>query len=196
MAIADLDPKPGDTVIELGCGTGLNFDLIQERIGPTGTLIGVDITPAMLERTARRVAHRGWKNVELIESDLADLEYSARIDHVISTFALTLSPDYARAIRRARQALSPGGSFVILDLKAPAGAGPLLIRLAALMARPFAVTPDLASRHPWEVVEREFSISSFRNLYLGFCYIATGRIGSDATFRITERETAQTRTED
>jgi hypothetical protein len=70
--------------------------------------------------------------------------------------------------------------YLILDLKAPAGAGPLLIRLAALMARPFAVTPDLASRHPWRVVETEFSISSFRNLYLGFCYIATGRIGSDA----------------
>lgn len=181
MAVAELDPQPGDTVVELGCGTGLNFDLIQERIGPAGTLIGVDLTPAMLERAGRRVAKRGWKNVELIERDIADLEYPALVDRVISTFALTLSPFYGRAIRRAREALSPGGAFVLLDLKAPADAGPRLVRFAALAARPFAVTPDLAARRPWEIIEQEFGSYSFRNLYFGFCYIAVGRVGNGGT---------------
>lgn len=177
MAVERLDPQPGQTVVELGCGTGINFPLLQRRIGPGGRLIGVDLTGAMLARARRKVAANGWTNVELVEADMADYTFPSGVDRIISTFALTLSPHYEEVIRRGRRALAPGGTLVVLDLKAPRNAHPWLIRLAALTARPFAVTADLAGRHPWEIVEREFDAYRFDELYFGFSFIATGVVG-------------------
>ena len=80
-------------MVELGCGTGLNFELLQEKIGPTGRLIGVDLTDAMLEVTHRRVVDKGWRNVELVQNDALDYDYPAAVNGIISTFALSLIPE-------------------------------------------------------------------------------------------------------
>jgi demethylmenaquinone methyltransferase/2-methoxy-6-polyprenyl-1,4-benzoquinol methylase len=91
--------KPGDTVVELGCGTGLNFGILQDRIGPNGSLIGVDLTDAMLSRARQRVAEAGWGNVELVEADLAEYAVPQGADAVLSTFAMTLVPEYDAVIK-------------------------------------------------------------------------------------------------
>jgi len=179
MAVERLDPRPGQTVVELCCGTGINFDLLQRRVGPTGRIIGVDMTRGMLDQARRRVQKRGWKNVELIERDVADFEIPRGVDRVISTFALSLSPHYAEVIARVQQALPLGGRFALLDLKAPDNAGPLMVRIAAMTARPFAVTPDLVERRAWETVEREFDEFSCEQLFFGFAYLAMGRVAND-----------------
>ena len=179
-AVAELDLRPGQTVVELCCGTGLNFGLIEEKIGPTGRLIGVDMTEGMLRRARRRVAKRGWNNVELIRHDVGSFEFPANVDRVISTFALTLVPEFDEVIARARRALSPDGKLVLLDLKRPEGRTELLFDLSLLVTRPFAVSADLADRHPWESVERHFEDSRFEEMYLGLAYIATGRAGGPA----------------
>ena len=67
-AIAALRLQPGATVVEIGCGTGLNFRLLQEPIGLSGRLIGVDLSADMLEQARRRVTANGWNNVELVQS--------------------------------------------------------------------------------------------------------------------------------
>jgi len=177
MAIDRLDPRPGQTVVELCCGTGINFDLLQQAVGPSGGIIGVDMTKGMLEQARRRIERRGWMNIELVESDVADYPFPPGVDRVISTFALSLSPRYREVIRNARRALPHGGKLSLLDLKAPDEARPLMIRVAALAARPFAVTSDLADRRAWEVVEDEFDEFSYEDLYFGFTYLATGRVG-------------------
>jgi ubiquinone/menaquinone biosynthesis C-methylase UbiE len=59
LAVRELELKPGDTVVELGCGTGLNFGLFQKQIGPGGRIIGVDLSGEMLEQAARRTARQG-----------------------------------------------------------------------------------------------------------------------------------------
>jgi SAM-dependent methyltransferase len=64
--------------VEIGCGTGLNFGLVQERIGPTGRLLGVDLCADMLEQARQRVAARGWDNVELIRARATDFDFPAR----------------------------------------------------------------------------------------------------------------------
>src|SRR5215216_4385161 len=69
--INSLHLQPGQTVLDLACGTGRNFPLILERIGPTGKLVGVDYTSAMLARAQERVERAGWRNVELIYEDAA-----------------------------------------------------------------------------------------------------------------------------
>ena len=108
-AIAALGLRPGDTVVEIGCGTGLNFGLLEERIGPQGRLIGVDLTDAMLSRARERVRDKGWRNVELVECPAASFRFPPGIDGILSTFALTLEPEYDQVIERGAEALEPGG---------------------------------------------------------------------------------------
>ena len=118
-AVQALQLHPGDTVVEIGCGTGLNFDLLQERIGPRGQIVGVDLTPEMLSKAGERVKRRGWSNVRLIQSDASAFEFPRPVEGVISTFALTLVPDYDRVIEHAARALGQGRRMVILDFKLP-----------------------------------------------------------------------------
>ncbi len=77
-----LDLKPGDTVLELGCGTGLNFPLILEKVGPQGRIIGVDIAPGMLEVARRKARMNNWSNIELIETDLTLFNFPVGVDAV------------------------------------------------------------------------------------------------------------------
>ena len=84
-AIQSLALNQGDTVVELGCGTGLNFSLLQDRVGPRGRIIGVDLTDAMLDGANSRVAAHGWSNVELIQSDAAVYSFPAAVDGILSS---------------------------------------------------------------------------------------------------------------
>lgn len=174
-AVAALALSPGDTVVEIGCGTGLNFALLQQGVGPTGRIVGVDLTDAMLARARVRVTRRGWANVELVQSDAARYAFPPGVRGVLSTFALTLVPEYDDVVRRAAQALAPGGRIAVADLKAPDRAPAWLVRLAASVARPFGVTLDLAGRHPWESMARYLGSVSMTELYFGFAYIAVAQ---------------------
>lgn len=75
MAVDALELSPGDTVVEVGCGTGANLPLLAARVGPTGRVVGVDITDAMLERARALVLARGLRNVELVLSDARAFTY-------------------------------------------------------------------------------------------------------------------------
>jgi len=98
-AVEELGLEKGDTVVEIGCGTGLNFPFLQEKVGSSGKIIGVDLTDAMLRQARKRVEKNGWKNVELILQDASKFSFPSGIDGIISTFALTLVPDYEQVIR-------------------------------------------------------------------------------------------------
>ncbi len=74
-AIDALNLQRGDTVVEIGCGTGLNFSLLQQAIGHDGKIIGVDLTDAMLAQARKRVEKKGWTNVELVLSDAASYKF-------------------------------------------------------------------------------------------------------------------------
>ncbi len=108
-AVAALHLRPGDTVIEIGCGTGLNFGLYQDIIGPEGAIIGIDLTDAMLEQARRRVERQGWRNVELIHGDALHADLPAGVNGVISTFALSLIPEADQVIERGSRILVDGG---------------------------------------------------------------------------------------
>jgi SAM-dependent methyltransferase len=85
LAVEALKLKPGATVLELACGTGINFPIYQQYIGSEGRIIGVDITDAMLEKAQERVAHNGWENVTLIQGDATTYKNSSLVDAVISS---------------------------------------------------------------------------------------------------------------
>jgi demethylmenaquinone methyltransferase/2-methoxy-6-polyprenyl-1,4-benzoquinol methylase len=173
-AVTALNLKPGDTAVEVGCGTGLNFSLLQRAVGKQGKIIGVDLTEAMLFAARRRCERNAWSNISLTQADVADYEFPAGINGVISTFALTLSPDYDDVILRSAEALAPGGRCVIADLKLPTGWSGKVLPILLPFFRPFGVTADLADRRPWESLERHFEEATMQEMYFGYTYIATG----------------------
>ncbi len=178
-AVEELNLNPGDTVVEIGCGTGLNFRFLQEKIGPGGKIIGVDLTDAMLAQARKRVERNGWKNVELIQQDVSQFSFPAEVDGVISTFALTLVPQYKQVIQNGCRALKPGKRWVILDFKLPGGKLSALVPLAVFITKPFAVSRELGERHPWEAIEEYMKNPRMTDFFLGFAYISSGERGTN-----------------
>ncbi|QYN38902.1 methyltransferase domain-containing protein [Pseudonocardia sp. DSM 110487] len=74
--------QQGDVVLDVGCGTGLCFPFLLERVGPAGAVVGVDASPEMLALAAERASARGWRNVELVESAIEDAELPT-VDHAL-----------------------------------------------------------------------------------------------------------------
>lgn len=173
-AVQNLNLHQGDAVVELGCGTGLNFPFIQAKIGPEGRIIGVDLTDYMLDKARERTQKQGWRNVELVQSDAASFRFPEKVNGILSTFAITLEPEYDRVIRDGSTALAAGGRFVVLDFKMPDHAPMWLIKLGVMIMKPFGVSLELASRHPWESVDRHSRRVGFVELFWGFAYISVG----------------------
>jgi len=181
LAVRALGLPPGATVVEIGCGTGLNFPLLQAAVGPSGRIVGVDLTPAMLERARARVARAGWRNVTLVQSDAGAYAFPPGIQGVLSTFALTLAPEPEPVIAAAARALAPGGRMVLLDLKRPEGWPEWAVRLAVWITTPFGVHLDLADRRLWEAMDRHLPGTNRTELYGGCAYIAVGPAPASVT---------------
>lgn len=122
--------RPGDQVLDIGCGTGLNLPLLVEAVGPTGRVVALDYSCGMLEQARARVREHGWENVELVQGDAATLEgVSGPFDGVMSTWALGIVGDLPSALTRAVEVLKPGGRLAILDLHRTRAAAGLRRRL-------------------------------------------------------------------
>lgn len=116
-AVQKLNLRRGQTVLDVACGTGLNFPAIEAAIGPQGRLIGFDYTAAMLEQARQRIEQQKWQNVQLIQGDVLQLELVEPVDAVLCTFAIGLFPSPRRALERMLAALRPGGRILIADFK-------------------------------------------------------------------------------
>lgn len=173
-AVAALALRQGDTVVEIGCGTGANFALLRRLVGPTGKIIGVDLSDAMLARARHRIESESWSNVELVRCDATQYAFPPGVNGVLSTYALTLLPQYERVIESGAKALAPCGRWVLLDFKAPAGWPHWAVKLGVRFIAPFGATLDMAQRHPWETMKRCLENVTLREFYFGTTYVAVG----------------------
>jgi len=173
-AVKLLGLQPGDRAVELGCGTGLNFPFIVEQIGPEGGLIGVDISPKMLAYARERVEREGWKNIELVQSDIVAYKFPDRVNAVLSTGVFGYIAECDHVIKAASQALVPDGRLAILDGKRSERLPSLIFKLILRLSRSFGVTSDYFEKRTWESVERCFRETAFEQMYKGMFYISYG----------------------
>lgn len=174
MTVGALELSKGDTVVELGCGTGLNFPLILDVIGPEGKLIGVDITDKMLDQARIRVKENGWNNVELIQSDFSEYQFPNGLDGIYSTGALQYSPHYDKIIKQGYDALKTGKKFVIFDFKMPQGLTRKFAPVLIFFTKAFEANEEYLKRHAWESIEKYFEKTTYTEGWGGFVYLSAG----------------------
>ncbi len=177
-AIQALQLRLGDTVVEVGCGTGLNFPLLEQVIGPEGRIIGIDLTDAMLAQAQHRVQVCSWRNVSLVQADAFSFQFPTGVNAILSTFALLIVPECAEVIAHGSTALSSGGHWVVLDLKLPETSPGWLTPVLLPLVRPFAVTEEVVARRPWDTVraamQTHLTDCSWTDLFFGFAFLAAG----------------------
>jgi ubiquinone/menaquinone biosynthesis C-methylase UbiE len=189
-AVQALGLRAGDSVIDIACGTGLNFPLIEEVIGPDGRIVGVDLTDAMLAQAQDRIKTNGWSNISLVQADAADFDFPTEVDAILSTYALSQVPECAEVIAHGAAALSGGGRWVVLDLKVPDNTPGWLAQLGTAIVRPFASIDEWTMRRPWEAIrvamQEELADLSWTELFFGTAFLAAGSRGP-GTFGVGPR---------
>ena len=173
-AVAALELQPGQVVLDVGCGIGLNFRLLQEGIGPQGQLIGVEQSPDMLARARSLVASEGWTNVTLLEAPAEEAVIPLQADAAL----LVLVHDVLQsdeALTNVLRSMRPGGRLVIAGRKwAPWFLWPVNVLNRRTHWR-FQTTSEGMDR-PWDKLERLAPGLTVRTLLPGNKFVAWGRL--------------------
>jgi demethylmenaquinone methyltransferase/2-methoxy-6-polyprenyl-1,4-benzoquinol methylase len=174
MVVDALELRPGDTVVEIGCGTGLNFFLLQQAVGRDGKIIGVDISNEMLDRARARVRKSGWQNVELVCCSASDFNFPHNSGGILATGVLTYEPEFDKVIERGAKTLPLGRRWAVFDYKMPSGWQRHLAPAFVALGSGFGVSKEFMERHIWESVERHLKNTKMQELYGGFVYVVVG----------------------
>jgi SAM-dependent methyltransferase len=141
-AVSALEVDAGDTVVDLGCGTGANLPFLREAVGPTGTVVGVDLTRGMLARARRLVDAHGWRNVHVVHGDATRLPLDAAPDGVLASFVVGMLEDPKDAVVDWCDRVAAGA----FERAGDEAAGNVVLVDAALSDRPVARPVNAAFR--------------------------------------------------
>jgi demethylmenaquinone methyltransferase/2-methoxy-6-polyprenyl-1,4-benzoquinol methylase len=183
-AVRRLALQPDETVIDLGCGSGLSLSLLVKAVGTGGHVIGVDASPDMLARARRRVERAGWRGVELVEAFAQDFQPPAPVDGVLACNVnqLICSPE---VIQSAVGWLRPGGRFVAAGSRRGPGFGgflrALLLRVTIpLMQRERSAVRWILQERPWQELERALGTLEVEYYLSSAAFVACGVKAAEA----------------
>jgi SAM-dependent methyltransferase len=166
--------QPGDIVLDVGCGTGLCFEQLLARIGPTGQVIGVDPAPDMLDLAAQRVREEGWTNVTLLASPAEEIRLDEPADHVLFCAVHDVLQSDA-ALDAVLANARPGGSIAAGGgMWAPAWAVGINAMVMALHA-PF-VRDFTGFDRPWARLADRVADLEVERVATGGGYLASARV--------------------
>ena len=170
-AVAALQLMPGQTVIDVGCGTGDSFSRLLAAVGPEGRVIGIDQSRRMLEVATKRIADEGWRNVALIDAAVQEAELP-EADAAIFFFTHDLMRTPA-ALDRVAMAIRPGGRVVAAGMRRPS----LWLARMALPTRRIMrryTTTDEGLDEPWDLLAARLEGVTTESLVFGTLYIVAG----------------------
>lgn len=144
-AVEAMALEAGDSVVDLGTGTGANLPFLRAAVGPEGRIVGVDASPGMLARARARVDNRGWENVHVLEGDVRDPPIAEPVDAVCSAFVAVIYDDPRPLLEAWAALLDDGG--VLANLYA----GP--------SRRPYGVVPNALLRAYLRVFEAGWEVA-------------------------------------
>lgn len=171
-AIAALGVQEGQTVVDLGCGTGHNLPLLARAVGEHGRVVGVDISAGALSRARRRT--RALPQVEIVQADAAEVDLPPDTARVLSTFALSMMPDPEAVIAKAAAALPPDGRFAVLDFKVPRSWPALAQTPVFALAARLGETWEMAHRDLRDPLSRHVALDTDESFFFGAAYVAAG----------------------
>jgi demethylmenaquinone methyltransferase/2-methoxy-6-polyprenyl-1,4-benzoquinol methylase len=169
-AVDRLDLRPGEHVLEIGCGTGRNLPFLSKAVGPHGRVYGVDISPGMLAKARALCDHNHWRNVELIEGDAAQYRAPTPLDGVMFGLSYNTMPHHLTVLREAWAQLKPGGRLVIMDAKLPPGLGGRLVLPFSLWLMKHTMLGNPLIK-PWEDLTRLAGSVEMEQFMFGSWYI-------------------------
>jgi ubiquinone/menaquinone biosynthesis C-methylase UbiE len=172
-AVACLGLKSGDSVLEVGCGTGRNLPHLLRAVGPAGHIYGVDYSEGMLAKAKQLCWRNQWKNVTLLCEDAAQVLLPSLVDGVLFSLSYAVAPEPRKVLAQAWKYLRPGGHIVIMDAKLAKGPFGALIRPFVILLMKATVLGDPDIR-PWEDLRQWTPEIKMQEMNLGTYYICRG----------------------
>jgi SAM-dependent methyltransferase len=178
-AIDLLAPRQGEVVLDVGCGTGLSFELLERGVGAAGRIVGIEQSPEMIERARERVQRQRWRNVSLICAPAETAGIPTRADAALLHFTHDIL-QRPEAVANVLRHLKPGARVVASGLKwAPAWLWP--VNLAVLPAALHSVTSLEGLDKPWAGLAAALPGLAVRSSLLGGVFVASGAVPAKAS---------------
>lgn len=144
-AVARMALSPGDTVVDMGTGTGANLPHLRDAVGPDGEVIGIDISPRMLQRARTLADAEGWTNVTLVEGDIRDPPLDRPVDGILSAFVVVMYADPGQLVETWARYLDDGAMANLYAGPSTRPSAPVLNGLLNLYLRAFEEGWDTAN---------------------------------------------------